>query len=189
MSKAIRRQAGHMPALLLFSGLAIGVVGASINKHAETVREHVVALSGRIENSDVALAIPLARWGLLLLVVGAGGVLAGLVVIALAGQHRQRRRAMDRRCLVASGCGNSAPSLRSKPSQRVGGARASEWRRCGQRRGALPGALAFDSNQTSRPHSAVTAQRQPDGKTLRSAQTQLCVTAVACQLSFARRLI
>jgi hypothetical protein len=152
MSEAMQRQGGHMPAWLLFSGLAIGVLGASVNKHAETVGQLVVALRGRTENSDATVAGALGQWGLLLLVVGAVAVLAGLVVITRAGRHKQRRRAMDpRRCSVASGCGTSAPSLCSKPSQRVGGARAWEWRRCGQRPGALPRALAFDSNQTSQP--------------------------------------
>ena len=152
MSEAMRLQTGRTPAWLLFSGVAIGVVGASVNKHAESVSELVVALRGPTENSDATVAVALDQSGLLLLVVGAVVVLAGLVVIALADRHKQRRRAMDpRRCSVACGCGTSAPSLRSKPSQRVGGARAWEWRRCGQPPGALPRALAFDSNQTSRP--------------------------------------
>ena len=125
MSEAMQRQTGQTPAWLLFSGVAIGAVGASVNKHAESVGELVVALRGRTENSDAAVAVALGQLGLLLLVVGAVVVLAGLVVIALADRHKQRRRAMDpRRCSVACGCGTSAPSLRSKPSQRVGGARA-----------------------------------------------------------------
>ena len=152
MSEAMQRQTGQTPAWLLLSGVAIGVVGASVNKHAESVGELVVALRGRTENSDVAVAVELGQWGLLLLVVGTVVVLAGLVVIALADRHKQRRRAMDPRgCSVACGCGTSAPSLRSTPSQLIGGGRAWEWRRCDQRPGALPRALAFDSNQTSRP--------------------------------------
>ena len=152
MSEAMRLQTGRAPAWLLCSGVAIGVVGASVKKHAESVSELVVALSGPTENSDATVAVALDQSGLLLLVVGAVVVLAGLVVIAFADRHKQRRRAMDpQRCSVACGCGTSAPSLRSKPSQRVGGARAWEWRRCGQPPGALPRALAFDSNQTSRP--------------------------------------
>jgi len=97
MSEAMQRQGGHTPAWLLFSGLAIGVLGASVNKHAETVGELVVALRGRTENSDAIVAGALGQWGLLLLVVGAVAVLAGLVAIALAGRHKQRRRAMDPR--------------------------------------------------------------------------------------------
>jgi hypothetical protein len=190
MSEAMQRQGGHMPAWLLFSGLAIGVLGASVNKHAETVGQLVVALRGRTENSDATVAGALGQWGLLLLVVGAVAVLAGLVVITRAGRHKQRRRAMDpRRCSVASGCGTSAPSLCSKPSQRVGGARAWEWRRCGQRPGSPPPRAGFRLKSDKSTDSAVTAQRLPDRKTLRSARTQLCVTSVTCQLSFARRLI
>jgi len=151
MSEAMRLQAGRTPAWLMFSGVAIGVVGASVHKHAETVGELVVALRGRTENSDATAAGALGQGGLLLLVVGAAAVLAELIVIARAGRHKQRRRAMDRRCSVACGCGTSAPSLCSKPSQRVGGAGAWEWRRCLQRPGALPRALAFDSNPTSQP--------------------------------------
>jgi hypothetical protein len=125
MNEAMQRQTRQTPAWLLFTGVAIGVVGASVNKHAEGVGELAVVLRGRTENSDAPVAVVLGQWGLLLLVVGAVVVLAGLVVIALAGRHKRRRRAMDpRRCSVACGCGTSAPSLHSKPSQRVGGARA-----------------------------------------------------------------
>jgi hypothetical protein len=125
MSKAMRRPMGQMPAWLVFSGVAIGVVGASLKKHAESVRELVVALSRRTENSDAAVAVPLGQWGLLLLVAGAVVVVAGLVMIALAGRHKQRRRATNaERCSGASGDAMSAPSLPPKPSQRVSGARA-----------------------------------------------------------------
>ena len=54
MSKAMQRPMGQMPAWLVFSGAAIGVVGASVKKHAESVGELGVALSGRTENSDAA---------------------------------------------------------------------------------------------------------------------------------------
>jgi hypothetical protein len=53
-----------------------------------------VALRGWTENSDAPVAVALGQWGLLLLVVGAVVVLAGLVVVALAGRQKQRR-AMD----------------------------------------------------------------------------------------------
>ena len=125
MSKAMQRPMGQMPAWLVFSGVAIGVVGASVKKHAESVGELVVPLSGRTENSDAAVAVPLGQWGSLLLVAGAVVVVAGLVVIALAGRHKRRRRATNPgRCSVASGGALSAPSLPSKPSQRVSGAKA-----------------------------------------------------------------
>ena len=102
MSKAMQRPMGQMPAWLVFSGVAIGVVGASVKKHAESVGELVVPLSGGPENSDAAVAVALGQWGLLLLVAGAVVVVAGLVVIALAGRHKRRRRAIDpRRCPVA----------------------------------------------------------------------------------------
>ena len=39
MSEAMQRQWGQMPAWLVFSGVAIGVVGASVNKHCESVGE------------------------------------------------------------------------------------------------------------------------------------------------------
>ena len=108
MSEAMRWQAGQTPAWLLFSGVAFGVVGASVNKHAESVGELVVALRGRTENSDAPVAVALGQWGLLLLVVAAVVVLAGLVVIALAGRHKQRRARDPRRCSVARGRGTSA---------------------------------------------------------------------------------
>ena len=92
MSEAMQRQTGPTPAWLLFSGVAFGVVGASVNKHAESVGELVVALRGRTENSDAPVAVALGQWGLLLLVVAAVVVLAGLVVIALAGRHKQAPR-------------------------------------------------------------------------------------------------
>ena len=189
MSEAMRLQAGRTPAWLLFSGVAIGVVGASVHKHAETVGELVVALRGRTENSDATAAGALGQGGLLLLIVGAVAVLAGLVVIARAGRHKQRRRAMDRRCSVACGCGTSAPSLCSKPSQRVGGAGAWEWRRCGQRPGSPPSGAGFRLKSDKSTDSAVTAQRLVDRNTLRSAQTQLCVNFRGLPALFARRLI
>jgi hypothetical protein len=109
MSEAMQRQTGPTPAWLLFSGVAFGVVGASVNKHAENVGELVVALRGRTENSDAPVAVALGQLGLLLLVVAAVVVLAGLVVIALAGQHKQRRAMDPRRCSVACGRATSAP--------------------------------------------------------------------------------
>ena len=109
MSKAMQRPMGQMPAWLVFSGVGIGVVGASVKKHAESVGELVVPLSGWTENSEVAMAIALGQWGSLLLVAGAVVVVAGLVVIALAGRHKQRRAMDPRRCSVACGRATSAP--------------------------------------------------------------------------------
>ena len=80
----------------------------SVNKHCESVGELVVALGSRTDSSDVAMAVALGHLGLVLLVVGAVVVLAGLVVIALAGRHKQRRCAMDpRRC--STPCLTAAP--------------------------------------------------------------------------------
>jgi hypothetical protein len=42
MSAAMHRQKGQMSGWLMFSGMAIGVVGASVRKHAEGVAESVV---------------------------------------------------------------------------------------------------------------------------------------------------
>jgi hypothetical protein len=125
MSEAMQPQRGQMPAWLVLSGVAIGVVGASVNKHAESIGELVVALGSRTDRSDVAMAVALGHWGVVLLVVGAVVVLAGLVVIALAGRRMRRCGATDpRRCCVACQDMTSAPTLPSEPSQRVGGARA-----------------------------------------------------------------
>jgi Ca2+/Na+ antiporter len=126
MSEAMQRQTGQTPAWLLFSGVAIGVVGASVKKHAESIGELVVAaLATRTYSSDVAVAAALGQGGLALLVAGAVVGLAGLVVIALADQHRRRRCAMDPQHSSAA-CHDltSAPSLPSEPSRRVGGAKA-----------------------------------------------------------------
>jgi hypothetical protein len=126
MSEAMQRQRGQMPACLVLSGVAIGVVGASVNKHAESVGELVVALSSQMDSSDVAVAVALGHWGLLLLVAGALVVLSGLVLIALAGRSKQTALRNGSSMLLGAACRGlpSAPSLPSEPSQRVGGARA-----------------------------------------------------------------
>ena len=125
MSRAMQRPMGQMPARLVFFGVALGVVGTSLRKHAEDVGELVVALGSRTDSSDVAMAIALGHWGVVLLVVGAVVVLAGLVMIALAGRHKQRHCAMNPRpCSAACHDLTSAPSSLAEPSQRVGGARA-----------------------------------------------------------------
>ena len=119
MSQAMRRQSGQMPAWLVFSGVSMGVVGASVSKRAEEVGELVVALGSRTDSSDVALG----HLGLVLVVVGAVVVLAGLVVIALAGRHKRRRCAMDPLC-CSTPCLTAARSLPSEPSRRASCARA-----------------------------------------------------------------
>jgi hypothetical protein len=125
MSEAIQPQTGQTPAWLLFSGVAIGVVGASVKKHAERVGELVAALATRTYSSDVAVAAALGQAGLALLVAGTVVALAGLVMIGLADQRKRRRCAMDpQRCSVACHDLTSAHCLPSEPSQRVGGAKA-----------------------------------------------------------------
>jgi hypothetical protein len=116
MSAAMHRQKGQLQGWLMFSGMAIGVVGASVRKHAESVAEYVVFLGGRTDNSDLAAAVALGNWGLVLLVAGVVVVLAGLVVIALADRWC---RAMDprRRSVVRRGL-TSATAVPSEPSQR-----------------------------------------------------------------------
>src|SRR4029450_538068 len=96
MSEAIQRQRGQMPVWLVFSGVAIGVVGASVKKHAASVGELVVALGGRTNTLDVAIAVALGYLGLVLLVAGNVVVLAGLAAIALADRGKRRCREMDR---------------------------------------------------------------------------------------------
>jgi hypothetical protein len=47
MSEALQRHIGPMPTWLMFSGATIGIVGASVTKHAESVGAFVVALDSR----------------------------------------------------------------------------------------------------------------------------------------------
>jgi hypothetical protein len=91
MSEVMQRETRQTPAWLLFAGVAIGVVGASLNKHAESVGELAVVLRGRTENPVASVAVGLGQWSMLLLLVGAVVVLAGVIAIALAGRHKQRR--------------------------------------------------------------------------------------------------
>jgi hypothetical protein len=80
MSEALQRHIGPMPTWLMFSGATIGIVGAIVTKHAESVGAFVVALDSR-GTSNLAAAAP-GRWGLGLLIVGAVVALSGLVVAA-----------------------------------------------------------------------------------------------------------
>jgi hypothetical protein len=82
MSQTLQRPTDPIPAWLVFSGVVIGIVGATVTKHAENVGELVGALGRRTATSDPATAPP-ADWGLGLLIVGAIVLLAGLVVIAV----------------------------------------------------------------------------------------------------------
>jgi hypothetical protein len=53
MSEALQRHIGPMPTWLMFSGTTIGIVGASVTKHAESVGEFVVALDIRADTSNL----------------------------------------------------------------------------------------------------------------------------------------
>jgi hypothetical protein len=81
MSEAMQRHMAPMPARLVFSGATIGIVGASVAKHAESVGELIVAVDGRADPSNLAAVAP-GEWGLGLLIVGAVVALSGLVVAA-----------------------------------------------------------------------------------------------------------
>jgi hypothetical protein len=122
MSEVMQRHTDQLPALLVFSGVAIGVVGASVRKHAESVGELVVALGGWTDTSDVLVTGALGHWGLVLLVVGAVVAVAGLAVIAL-GDNR-RPCAMDRRRCSAACRGLTPLPACPEPSQRASSARA-----------------------------------------------------------------
>jgi hypothetical protein len=82
MSQTLQRPTNQIPAWLVFTGVVIGIVGATVTKHAENVGELVGAFGGRTATSASATTSP-ADWGLGLLVVGASVLLAGLIVIAV----------------------------------------------------------------------------------------------------------
>jgi hypothetical protein len=79
MSQTLQRPTNQIPAWLVFSGVVIGIVGATVTKHADELVEEI---GRRTATSDAALASP-ADWGLVLLIVGALVLVAGLVVIAV----------------------------------------------------------------------------------------------------------
>jgi hypothetical protein len=81
MSEALQRHIGPMPTWLMFSGATIGIVGASLTKHAGSVSELLVALDTGTDTSNLAAAAP-GEWGLGLLIVGAVVALSGLVAAA-----------------------------------------------------------------------------------------------------------
>lgn len=105
----MQRHRGQMPSWLLFSALAIGVIGASVLKHAEGVSELVSALGSRTDGSITAVSVGLRHCGLVLLVAGAVAMLAGLV-IAFTDRRMRQRCAMDPR-----GCSTACHDLRSAP--------------------------------------------------------------------------
>jgi hypothetical protein len=81
MSQTLQRQTNQLSAWLVFSGVLIGIAGATVKKHAENVGDLLGALGRRTATSDPGTASP-AHWGLGLLIVGVIVLLAGFVVIA-----------------------------------------------------------------------------------------------------------
>ena len=81
MSEASQRHMAPMPARLVFSGATIGIVGASVRKHAKRVGEFIVALDRRADTSNLAAIAP-GEWGVGLLIVGTVVALSGLFVAA-----------------------------------------------------------------------------------------------------------
>ena len=80
MSQTLQRPTNQIPAWLVFAGVVIGIVGATVTKHAEDVGELVGALGKQTATSTTSSP---ADWGLGLLIVGAIVLLAGLIVIAV----------------------------------------------------------------------------------------------------------
>lgn len=80
MSETMQRHMAPMPAWLVFSGATIGIVGAIVTKHAESVGKLIVAVDGRADPSNLAAAP--GEWGPGLLIVGAFVALSGLVLTA-----------------------------------------------------------------------------------------------------------
>jgi hypothetical protein len=81
MSQTLQRPTNQMSVWLVFWGVAIGVVGAILRKHAENVGEFVGVMGSRAATSGLVTATP-ADWGMGLLIVGAVVTLAGLVGMA-----------------------------------------------------------------------------------------------------------
>jgi hypothetical protein len=81
MSQTLQRQTNQASVWLVFWGVAIGVTGAILRKHAENVGEFVGVLGTRAATSDLVTAAP-ADWGIALLIVGTVVTLAGIVGMA-----------------------------------------------------------------------------------------------------------
>jgi hypothetical protein len=81
MRQAVQRHPSQMPAWLVFSGVLLGISGASLKKHADRVGDIVEALGSQAATSNLTAAAPGAL-GLGLLIAGALLALAGLVAIA-----------------------------------------------------------------------------------------------------------
>ena len=81
MSKAMQRPMATLPAWLVFSGATIGIVGASITKHAESVGKLILAMHSGADPSNLT-AVPPGEWGVGLLILGAVIAISGLVVAA-----------------------------------------------------------------------------------------------------------
>jgi hypothetical protein len=82
MSQTMQRQTNQAPVWLVFFGGVIGVIGAIVQNHADSIGEFILAPSIRVGASHVAAAVVASGWGLGLLFTGAVVVLAGLVAIA-----------------------------------------------------------------------------------------------------------
>jgi hypothetical protein len=82
MSQTLQRQTNQVPVWLVFCGGVIGIVGAIIKNHAESIGEFILAPSIRAGASEVAVAVVAGDWGLGLLCTGAVVVIAGLIAIA-----------------------------------------------------------------------------------------------------------
>ena len=153
MSEPMRRQTGPTPAWLLFSGVAIGVVGASVNRCRECRRTR---RGSERSDGEFGCTSGSCAWPMGLAAAcccrSRGASWAGS---DCPRRPTQQRRAMDpRRCSVACGRATSAPPWLLLIHW-VGGP---DWNaRCGLPPG-LPRALALTQSDKS-TDSAVTAQR------------------------------
>ena len=82
MSQVVQRQTNPMSVWLVFSGVVLGVVGASLRKHAESVGEVILALCIRVDISEVATVLMPSHWWIGMLIAGAVVLLSGFMAIA-----------------------------------------------------------------------------------------------------------
>ena len=75
MSQNVQRQTNQISAWLMFSGAVIGIVGAIVKKHTESIGEVAALLTFPMALAD-------GYWGSGLLIAGAVVALAGLVIAA-----------------------------------------------------------------------------------------------------------